>query len=171
MQDLADSFRWKRCLRQQAIQSKHTLGQPEPAWYYQLDEIVYQGVLNDMRIPLLTLDYLRRKDRSLSYTDELEIWKPDAPKPFIEIDICCVYEGALTIGEAKTTDRIEGGGKRERRSLHKYREVALLLGARRFVLATLGAWSAETLANATNTFADTNVEVMSVQGEQILSAT
>jgi hypothetical protein len=170
MRDLGDEFTCKRCARKQAIQSKHSLGQTEPVWYYQLDEIVYQGIRNDVHVPLLALDYLRRKNTSFSYTDELELWRPTQPRPFIEVDLCCICDGTLTIGEAKTTERIEGGGKHERRSLNKYRETALLLGARRFVLATSKAWSAETLANAKAAFAGTNVEVMHLEGAQILSA-
>ena len=171
MKDLADEFNCKRCGRKQAIQSKHTLGQREPIWYYQLDEVAYQGILSDMHVPLLALDYLRRKNTSFSYTDELEVWRPNEPRPFIEIDLCCICEGTLTIGEAKTTERIERGGKGERRSLAKYRQAALLLGARRFVLATSRVWSPETLANAERVFAGTNVAVTHLEGAQILSAT
>jgi hypothetical protein len=171
MGDLADGFICKRCARKQAIQRKHTLGTAEPVWYYQLDEIAYQGIRNDMHVPLLTLDYLRRKNKSFSYADELEIWKPNEPKPFIEIDLCCICDGTLTIGEAKTTERIEGGGKRERQSLAKYREAAVFLGARRFVLATSKVWSHETLSNAERAFAGTNVPVVHLDATQILAAT
>jgi len=170
MRDLADEYVCKRCARKQAIQSRHTFGQAEPAWYYQLDEVVYQGIRNDMQVPLLTLDYLRRKNTSFSYADELELWKANAPRPFIEIDLCCICEGVLTIGEAKTTERIDGGGKRERRSLTKYCEAAALLGARRFLLATSKVWSPETLANARVAFAGTNVDVIHLDREQILSS-
>jgi hypothetical protein len=168
MRDLADEFNCKRCARKQAIQSKHTLQRPEPVWYYQLDEVVYQGLRNDMQVPLLALDYMRRGNRSFSYTDELEIWKPGERKPFIEIDLCCICDGILTIGEAKTTERIESGGQSERRSLDKYREAAVLLGARRFVLVTSKVWSALTLANAGEAFAGTNVEIVHFDGAQIL---
>jgi hypothetical protein len=170
MKDLDNEFSCKRCARRQPIQSKHTLGQSEPRWCYKLDEIVYQGMRNDMQVPLLGLDYLRRKNRSFSYADELELWRPGQPNPFIEMDLCCICDGTLTIGEAKTTGRIEGGGKRERRSLAKYREAAVLLGARRFVLATSQTWSAETLANARAAFTGTNVEVMHLEGTQIRGA-
>ncbi len=167
MGDLADEFSCKRCARKQSIQSKHTLQQPEPVWYYQLDEIVFQGIRNDMHIPLLTLDFLRRKNRSFSYADELEVWKPNEPKPLIEIDLCCICDGVLTIGEAKCTERIEGGGKHEKQSLAKYCEVAKLLGARRFILATSKVWSPEMRANAKEAFARTNAEIIYLEGAQI----
>jgi hypothetical protein len=65
MKDLADEFNCKRCARKQPIQSRHTFGQAEPVWYYQLDEIAYQRIRNDMHVPLLALDYLRKKNTSL----------------------------------------------------------------------------------------------------------
>ncbi len=170
MVDMADEFKCGRCARRQAIQSRHTLGHSEPGWYYQLDEIAYLGILNDSQVPLLALDYLRRQNTSFSYADELSFWRSDQPRPFIEIDLCCICDGTLTIGEAKTTERIEGGGKRERRSVAKYREAAVLLGARQFVLATSKTWSAETLANAEAAFVGTNVRVVHLEGAEILSA-
>ena len=169
VRDLADDFGCKRCGRRQTILSPQSLKEPEPVWYYKLDEIAFQGLRNDMHVPLLTLDYLRRKNPRFSYVDEMELWKAGADHPFIEVDLCCICEGTLTIGEAKTTEKIEGGGKRERRSLAKYKEAALLLGAGRFVLATSKAWAAETLANAAATFADTDIEVMALIGDQILT--
>jgi hypothetical protein len=167
--DLADEFACKRCGRRQVIQSGHTLRKAEPVWYYQLDEIAYLGLRNDMHGPLLALDHLRKRHKSFSFTDELEIWKPNEETPFIEIDICCICEGVLTIGEAKTTERIEGGGKAEVRSLTRYKEVAALLGARRFVLATTEVWSAQTLKNATAAFVGTNIEIVSLGGAEIFN--
>ena len=58
--DLGTEFTCKRCRRAQPILSRHALKQTEPAWYYQFDEVAYQGVRNDMHVPLLALDYLRR---------------------------------------------------------------------------------------------------------------
>ena len=129
VRDLADEFDCKRCGRRQTMLSPQSLKEPEPTWYYGLDEIAFQGLRNDMHVPLLALDYLRRKNPRFSYVDEMDLWKVDADHPFIEVDLCCICEGTLTIGEAKTTEKIEGGGKRERRSLAKYKEAALLLGA------------------------------------------
>ena len=170
VREVADDFGCKRCGRRQTILSPQSLKEPEPVWYYKLDEIAFQGLRNDMHVPLLTLDYLRRKSNRFSYGDEMELWKAGADHPFIEVDLCCICEGTLTLGEAKTTEKIEGGGKRERRSLAKYKEAALLLGAGRFVLATSKSWAAETLANAAATFADADIELMALTGDQILSA-
>lgn len=64
--------------------------QNEPVWYYKLDEIIYQGICNDMHVPLLALDYLRRKHTSFSYADELELWRPGQTRPFIEMVLNCL---------------------------------------------------------------------------------
>lgn len=169
MRDLDGDFHCKRCGRSQTILSPQSLNEPEPVWYYRLDEITFKGLRNDMHAPMLALDYLRRKYPRFAYADEMELWRSGEDHPFIEVDLCCVCEGTLTIGEAKTTDRVEGGGKRERRSLAKYKEAATLLGAGRFVLATSKIWTAETVANAAATFSDTDIEVMALNSDQILN--
>ena len=45
----------------------------QPSVYYQLDELVYQGLENDMHIPTLALDTLRCSAQgSFLYVEELE---------------------------------------------------------------------------------------------------
>jgi hypothetical protein len=121
-----------------------------------------------MHVPILALDYLRRNSKTFSYTDELEIWKPGKTLPLIEIDLCCICDGTLTIGEAKTTDRIEGGGTKEKASLKNYLQIATTLGARQFVLATSQAWSPDTIANAKRVFAGTAVTILCVENTGLL---
>jgi hypothetical protein len=162
--EISSEFRCRRCRREQTILSKNTLQSADPAWYYQLDEIVFQGLKNDMDVPLLALDYLRRSANSFLFTDELELRRRNDTRPFIEIDICCICDGVLVVGEAKATSRIEGGGKRERRSLAKYKDAALGLGARRFVLASSVRWNQETIANTHQAFSGTNIKVLVLDG-------
>ena len=165
--DLDHGFTCKRCRRSQPILSRHALQAQEPKWYYQLDEIAYQGIRNDMHVPLLALDHLRKSSISFLYVDELEVALPGADHPFIEIDICCICDGVLTIGEAKVTDRIEGGGARERHSLQKYRDAAGKLGVRRFVYATSKAWLAQTHANVQSVFAGTAIETVPLTSHEL----
>jgi hypothetical protein len=167
--DIDDGFACKRCRREQPILSRHAMQQPEPVWFYQLDEIAYQGLRNDMQVPLLALDFLRRKSKSFLYSDELELWESGS-KPLMEIDICCICDGVLMIGEAKSTDRIEGGGAKEVSALEKYRDAARMFGARRFVLATSKMWLPQTLLNAGRIFRDTGIEVLPLTVTEIYSA-
>lgn len=158
--EIAERFRCKRCRREQTILSRHALQSPDPVWYYALDEIVYQGMRSDMSVPLLALDLLRRGSVSFLYMDEVEVRKPGAAKPFIEIDLCCIPDGVLTIGEAKKTERINGGGQAEIALLAKYREAARAFGARQFVLATSEVWADQTLRNAREAFKETSISVV-----------
>lgn len=167
--DVSDAFTCKRCRRRQAILSRHALHQPEPQWFYQLDEITYQGLRSNMHVPLLALDCLRRRSNSFLYCDELEISEPGAKKPFMEIDICCVHDGVLTIGEAKVTERIEGGGSKEVQSLQKYKNMAIKLGARRFVYATSKTWAAQTHANVASVFAGTAINTLPLEKDDLYS--
>ena len=153
------TFRCKRCARTQRILSRNSIGQGDLAWYYALDEITFQGLSSNMRTPILVLDKLRRGSRVFSYTEELEFRKEGQPLPMIEIDVCCICDGCLTLGEVKTSNRIEGGGKKEAKSLGKYREAANLLGARRFILATSATWSSQTKENALAAFTDLGIAV------------
>jgi hypothetical protein len=70
---------------------------------YKLDEVLYQGVKNNMFVPLLTLSYLKQKSkRSFLYVPELELRKTlDAFKPNCEIDICCFQDGRIMLGECR----------------------------------------------------------------------
>jgi len=167
--EIDDGFKCSRCRRTQRIASKHTLGKREPGWYYQLDEIVFQGLKHNMHVPLLALDHQRKNAKTFLYSEELEIWKPGEDLPFKEIDICCICDGLLTIGEAKAASRIEAGGRKERATLHKYREVAEGLGARRLVLATSQSWAAETIENARRIFEGTRIEVVPLSGADLMS--
>jgi hypothetical protein len=139
--EIDDGFRCRRCRHDQPILIRQTLEQIEPSWYYQLDEIVYQGLRNDVSVPLLPLDVLRRRAGSFLYTEELTISDIAQTQPCIEIDLCCIADGILTSGEAKVGKKVENGGKAERRALDKYKQICQRLSARRFVLATSNFWS------------------------------
>jgi hypothetical protein len=108
----------------------------------------------------VALEYLRRNSNSFMYTDEHEIRNPGEANPFIEVDICCVWNGVFTIGEAKASERVDGGGRKERETLSKYKGLVVRLGARAFVLATTQVSSPATVECAENVFRDTNVRVI-----------
>lgn len=171
LEEIDDHFRCARCRRNQRIDSGHALGRKEPIWYYQLDEVVFQGLKNNIHVPLLTLDFLRRQASSFLYSEELEIWRPEEDRPFKEIDICCICDGVLTIGEAKVGNRIEKGGGKERNTLAKYRDVAEGLGAHRFVFATSDQWAAETGENVRRAFAGTRIEIISLSRNDLFGPT
>ena len=166
--DLTDQFRCKRCRREQNILYDSALQKTEPVWHYALDEIVYQGLRNDMVVPILALDHFRRNSRSFQFADELEIRQIGSEKPFIEIDLCCIVDGRLTIGEAKTTSRIAATGQAEAQALRNYRDAAVGLGAEQFVIATSKIWACQTIINARTAFQDTPIAVLVLNGADLL---
>jgi hypothetical protein len=147
LKDLSDRFTCPRCHREQVFTSKNwKMPRCQPSVYYQLDELVYQGLDNDMHIPTQALDTLRRSAQgSFLYVEELEYGKRGEAKPLMECDLNCVIDGKLTIGEAKTADRLEKTRVAEATLIEKYRSLAASLGARCVVFATEAeAWDGTT---------------------------
>ena len=105
LSEVSIDFRCKRCSNVQLIKHVNLHGAKEPQWFYKLDEVVYQGVSSNMDVPLLTLYSLKKKSKSsFLYIPEIELRKkPDQEKPDMEIDLCCIVDGEIVIGEAKKT--------------------------------------------------------------------
>ncbi len=157
--EIGELFRCNRCRLEQSILSANLFARPEPTWYYKLDELVYQGITNNMHVPLLALDRLRRSAQSFMHADEHEFVRRSEEKPLIEVDICCIADGMLTIGEAKVSDRVADTASGERAALREYRELATLLGAEKFILASEVDWSPRTKEIAAELFQGTNISV------------
>lgn len=148
MKDISDRFTCHRCFREQIFTSAHwKMPRIQPSLYYQLDEMVYQGLRHNMNVPLLALDRLQRgSNGSFLYVDELAFYPPQAKKPLIETDINCVVDGVLTIGEAKIVDRLDPIRKKETAIIKEYLSLAKQIGARQLVFATLAKqWDKGTL--------------------------
>jgi hypothetical protein len=141
VRDISARFTCPRCHREQVYTSRHwKMPRCQPSVYYQLDELVYQGFQNDMHVPTLALDSLRRSAQgSFLYLQELEYRKRGEAKLLMECDLNCVIDGVLTIGEAKTSDRLDKTRSTEAALIEKYRRLALSLGARSVVFATEAA--------------------------------
>jgi hypothetical protein len=135
--EVSDSFVCKRCHREQIYTKTNWKMPDQPNWYHQLDEVIYQGVINDMHVPVLALDSLRRRGVSgLTFSEELAYTEISSDKPFIESDLNCVVDGQLTIGEAKTGDSLGGSSRQEAKTLASFRKLVMALRARRVVFAT-----------------------------------
>jgi hypothetical protein len=108
--EIDQDFTCKRCWNKEHIQLNNWKEGNEPRWFYKLDEVLYQGVKNNMFVPLLTLSYLKRKSkRSFLYVPELELRRMPRPsKPYCEVDICCIQDGRIVLGECKKP-KIEKG--------------------------------------------------------------
>jgi hypothetical protein len=155
--EITQEFKCRRCNRTQVYTKAHWKTPEEPAWFYKLDELVYQGYLQGMAVPLLALNYLQSESsESFSFVTDREFWKPEATKPDAEVDLFCVSDGVLTIGEAKTESRLGGSTSEENAEIAKYKRVSLALSARRLIFATLdNDWKANTISRVTAAFSDT----------------
>jgi len=140
LKELGQAFDCRRCGHTQVFTRQHWKQPSQPNLYYKLDEIIYQGLTHDMLVPILTLDHLRKRaKRSFDFSPELEIWASAAKRPAMEVDICCIVDGALLVGEAKTANVLDKKRKEERMLIANYRELAADLGASAVVFATMAA--------------------------------
>jgi len=116
----------------------------EPVWYYALNEIVYQAVENDIRIPLLALGELKKTGRCLQFTPSMDVFRGD--QRVGEVDLWAILDGRLILGEAKKRERLESTAAKERSATRRLVEIATGIGADEILLATAAStWRAQTL--------------------------
>lgn len=168
--EIGHDFRCKRCGRSQVYVSEHWRAPKEPSWYYKLDEIVYQGHVNNMIVPALALHYLNRTKRErFLYSSELEIIDESSGELIAEIDLFCVHDGILSVGEAKRENRLGENASDETRVCTSYLELGKRLGAVNVFFATLACqWSERTQACIRQTFEGTGFRYTLLTGPQLL---
>jgi hypothetical protein len=161
LRELADSFTCKRCHREQVFTQKHWRYPSQPHLYYQLDELVYLGLENNMQVPLLALDSLRGSKDSFLYVHELEYREKDKDTPILEVDLNCIADGVLTIGEAKKDDRLGKNDKEDSEAISKQLELAKRLCAQQIVFATESEeWHPSTRDRIFKAFEDQRFELV-----------
>lgn len=154
--EVDQTFTCRRCDRNQHYKHQHWRIPHEPLWFYKLDEMVYLALEHNGHVPLLTLNKLRVVSKeSFLFCPELRITPKDSHKTYLEMDICCVANGKLCIGEAKSNDNLAGKDLTATQTAERYRDLALKMGASMVVFSTTAsAWN-ETSVNAiSKTFAD-----------------
>jgi hypothetical protein len=166
---VTEAFECSRCGKSQPYRRENWRQPEEPAWYYKLDEIVYQGYKHGMIAPVLTNDYLRRNSSSFQFAAEQQVFENHASEPFMEIDVCAVAEGKLLIGEAKTASFLENNAKERRKIIDKYRDLAQKLRVHGVVFSTTtDEWAPGTLADLRQAFADSRIELIMLTGKELL---
>jgi hypothetical protein len=155
--EISQDFTCKRCNRKQTYTKIHWKKPDEPAWFYKLDELVYQGYRHGMAVSLLALNYLMAESsENFSFATDREFWKPDSQKAEAEADFFCVSDGVLTIGEAKKENRLGASTSEENAVVKKYKLLSEGLSVRRFVLATLSEdWNPATTERVLAAFKET----------------
>lgn len=98
------TFVCHRCRHEQTLEQRNWKQGKEPTWFYGLDEVIFQGVKNEMTLPLLVLKYLKNQSKnSFLYVPEVEFQKNGISETEGEIDICCIQDGKIILGECRKT--------------------------------------------------------------------
>src|SRR5208283_2390332 len=83
---------------------------------------------------------------SFLHTPELSYRMEGAEKPVCEVDLNCIVDGVLAIGEAKKDDRLGKNDNEEQAVISGYLDLGKKLGARQIVFATSSEqWHGSTL--------------------------
>jgi hypothetical protein len=161
LRELSDSFTCKRCHREQVFTRKHWRHPNQPHLYYQLDELVYLGLEHNMQVPLLALDILGGSKDSFLFVHELEYRERDQDKPLLEVDLNCIADGVLTIGEAKKEGRLGRNDKEDSERISRHLELAKRLCAEQVVFATASEeWHSSTVERILKAFGDQRFELV-----------
>ena len=158
--EIDESFKCKRCSTIQLYLKdnwKLEASSKEPTWYYKLDEVFYQGFSNDMHVTVLTLNKLKNTcERSFIYIPEIELFHKEIQKEEKnrkEIDICCLCDGKIILGECKKNSRLENTEKKEKDILKSLADIFLKLKADRCVFSTYSEnWRDKTVKLIDNIF-------------------
>jgi hypothetical protein len=167
--EIGDAFICKRCHRSQVFIQKHWRHPRQPHLFYQLDELICLGLEHNMQVPVLALDRLRRSSLdSFQHVPELKYTgNSNDEKTSCEVDLNCVADGLLTIGEAKKDDRLGKNDPQESEVISKYLELGRKLAARQIVFATASdKWHSTTVERIRNAFADRHFRlILLVRGD------
>ena len=97
--EVTETFRCRRCL---TIQTRP----PGPSIFFRLNEALYQAYLNNFAVPALVLDVLHNSSSaSFIFSPQIKLEASNAHSP--EVDIVAICDGKLSIGEAKSTNKIK----------------------------------------------------------------
>jgi hypothetical protein len=144
-----DGYTCPRCTFRQPLISASWCETPphEPSWFYRLDELVFQALLKNVRVPALTLANLGAGSSNARHLWSIELLQDT--KRMLELDFVCLSQGVLSAGEAKSNGKLS---EREASAeVAKTVRGARLLTADQIVFATSSPRWAEPLANALNT--------------------
>ncbi|MCL5772670.1 MAG: hypothetical protein M1479_10435 [Actinobacteria bacterium] len=147
IKEISNTFICKRCSNEELykidnweLKDKSN----EPSWSYKLDEVIYQGFRHNMATTILTLFKLfNDSKKSFIYIPEINICKENNNEKTKEIDICCISDGEIFIGECTIENRI-GNQQKEVEKLKFLKYIANTIGAKKIILSTFEkSWSDE----------------------------
>jgi len=143
--DLTHQFECVRCRQTQDIKSENWGPYDHPPWFYRLAETVHLAVEHNSRVPILALAALdAAHTSSFDWVPEQELRNATGKN---EVDLLCLLDGSVCIGEAKLDDRLAPTAHEEEAEVNKYTALAHQVGADVVVFATMqAAWRPATMA-------------------------
>src|SRR5260370_10374905 len=100
---LTSEFICNRCSFRQQFTLTHWKQPTEPHWYYRLTETVYQFYSNNSHLTVQALYRLKIESRiAFHYVPEIDLLGFPAPGKKRELDIACIVDGKIIVGECKT---------------------------------------------------------------------
>ena len=146
VEEIGQTFRCQRCRQDNELARATWKGSEEPEWFYGLDEVAHQGLRSNAHVPILALSELAGRAKSFLYMPECVVHRPGLSN--MEIDIWAVIDGRIIVGEAKSTDHLESTAKLEKKRCAAFRDLANVLSADEFVMATsMSSWSQRSKRN------------------------
>lgn len=126
--EITTKYICKRCGKTQNYNIENLFRQKddfEPQWFYKLDEVFFLGYKKNMEVPILTLNKLKKESKdSFLYVNQIKLKKISEPdSEFMEIDICCISDGKIMIGECKRPKRLP------LRTIQRYYDISTKIGA------------------------------------------
>ncbi len=136
LDEVGRDFGCVRCLFRQPLLSGAWCDTPpnEPAWFYRLDELVYQALTENVVVPALALAELGAEAAQARHGWSFELWR--GPNRQLELDFACLVDGRLSVGEAKVNGKFDGNAPSAVAEVRKTLHGATLLAADHVVFAT-----------------------------------
>lgn len=159
VEHVGQTFECARCFHSQIYESN-------PLWLYKLPEVIFQGFANNMQVPLLSLDYFRRMSRHyFEWMSDSDVYvNPSDKKVLGNIDILCICDGKLYIGEAKSNDKIDEN------QISFYERISRQVAVDGIVFATTTPkWSVATLERIKRLEDSFEGEVITLTGNELYS--
>ncbi|MEV6831195.1 hypothetical protein [Amycolatopsis sp. NPDC051102] len=138
---LTTDFTCSRCSFRQQFKQAHWKEPIEPKWYYRLAETVYQFYVHNSHVTAQALYKLKMQSQStFHYVPEIDLYNFEPSGKKRELDIACVVDGKLVVGECKTEPL-------QPKDAEKFEKMTRMLGRQpdRIVFATA-------LSSVTDTF-------------------
>ncbi|WP_406073139.1 hypothetical protein [Streptomyces virginiae] len=130
---ISDAFDCEACGYTSAVERGRWYGRdPEPCWYYALDQVVRDLLKQNGDVPLLAAHHRAQGSGSVLWSPELEVTDDSGS---IELDLCLIVDGRIVVGEAKSNNTLKAG-KGTQEAAARLAHAAYLLSADEVILAT-----------------------------------